>query len=137
YGAEVACIDWSAGVLLDTLRELGLENDTLVMFTSDNGAHRTAGGSNLPLRGHKGTCFEGGQRLPLIASWPGVIDGGRSCSTLVNAMDLMPTLATFAGGAMPNDRIIDGCDVSDILLGKTNQRDPDDAFFYYLKRDLH
>jgi arylsulfatase A-like enzyme len=136
YGAAVAAIDWAAGVLFAELRRLGLEDDTIVVFTSDNGSRvRDEGGSNLPLRGTKGTTWEGGMRVPCIARWPGRIPAGVDCSTLATAMDLLPTLAHAAGATMPEARTIDGRDILPVLCGEA-VASPHDAFFYYSGRDL-
>ena len=92
YGAAVEQIDWSAGVLFDELKRLGLDEDTLVIFTSDNGASITnmdKGGSNGPLRGGKGTTWEGGQRLPCIMRWPERIPAGAVCTEIATAMDFL------------------------------------------------
>jgi len=132
YGAEVECIDWSVGVLLDTLAELGLDERTLVIFTSDNGAWSgNEGSSNAPLRGEKGTTWEGGLRIPCIARWPGHVPGGTTCGELVAAMDLLPTFAGLAGAPLPEDRRIDGADIRPLLFGETDAATPHDAFFYY------
>ena len=132
YGAAVECIDWSVGVLLYELRRLGLEDNTLVIFTSDNGSRaRAEGGSNAPLRGTKGTTWEGGQRVPCIMYWPGVIPPGEVCSELVTAMDFLPTFARLAGVKVPDDRIIDGKDIWDLIIGVPGAHSPYDAFYYY------
>ncbi|MFO7957544.1 MAG: sulfatase [Candidatus Brocadiia bacterium] len=137
YGAAVECIDWSTGVLLHELRRLGLEENTLVIFTSDNGSRaRDEGGSNAPLRGTKGTTWEGGQRLPCIMRWPGVIPAGSTCRELTTAMDLLPTLARLGGAEPPADRIIDGHDIWPLAVGEEGAESPYDAFFYYLSDDL-
>ena len=126
--AQVEEVDWSVGQILKTLREEGLAKNTLVLFTSDNGpAGRLSPG---PLRGRKGTAYEGGHRVPTIAWWPGTIPAGTSSAELVTAMDLHPTFARMVGQSMPADRVIDGKDIAPILLGKPNARTPHDRFFY-------
>ena len=139
YGAEVEVIDWSAGVILDTLRELGLDERTLVIFTSDNGSSARLGGSNAPLRGTKGTTWEGGMREPCIMRWPARIPAGAVCGELVTSMDLLPTLAGLAGGQAPDDRAIDGHDISPLMLGEEGAATQYEAFFYYgsADRTLH
>ena len=123
YGAAVACIDWVTDVLLHELKALGLDDNTLVLFTSDNGSRaRDEGGSNGPLRATKGTTWEGGQRVPLIARWPGRIPAGTTCSELTLSMDFYPTLANLAGAALPDDRIIDGKDMGPLLSGQRAHR---------------
>jgi arylsulfatase A-like enzyme len=136
YGAAVAHIDWSTAVLLDELKQLGIDEKTLVVFTSDNGSNRRFGGSNLPLRGGKGTTWEGGQRLACIARWAGTIPGRRTCSEVVTSMDFLPTFAGLAGAKVPDDRIIDGRDVWALMKGEGGAKSPHEAFFYYLRGRL-
>jgi arylsulfatase A len=131
YGAAVEHTDHSTGVILDTLKRLGIDNDTLVIFTSDNGADRRPAASNHPLRGFKGTTWEGGMREPCIVRWPGTIKARSVCGELVTAMDLLPTLARIAGGQVPADRILDGKDISALFQGRPDNRSPHEAFFYY------
>ncbi len=137
YGAAVECIDWSTGVLLHELRRLGLGENTLVIFTSDNGSRaRDGGGSNAPLRGTKGTTWEGGQRLPCIVRWPGVVPAGGTCGEITTAMDFLPTLARLAGAEPPTDCIIDGHDIRPLVMCEDGAESPYDAFFYYLRDEL-
>lgn len=131
YGAAVAAIDWATSVIVAELDRLGLRDDTIVIFTSDNGSRAgDEGGSNLPLRGTKGSTWEGGMRVPCIVRWPGRVPTGVSCTTLTTAMDLFPTLAGFAGTGVPTGRVIDGRDISSIVLGD-DDRSPHEAFWYY------
>jgi arylsulfatase A-like enzyme len=132
YGAAVECIDWSVGVLMRELRRLGLNDTTLMIFTSDNGSRGDRGGSNSPLRGGKFTTWEGGLRVPCIMRWPGAIPAGATDSHIVTSMDFLPTLAHLAGAEPPSDRIIDGKDVRSLLLAEPGANSPHDAFFYYL-----
>ena len=126
--AQVEEIDWSVGQILKTLREEGLEKNTLVLFTSDNGP---AGGLSAgPLRGRKGSAFEGGHREPTIVWWPGTIPVRTASNELTTAMDLHPTFAALAGAKMPMDRVIDGKDIAPIILGKSGAKTPHDRFFY-------
>lgn len=135
YGAAVASIDWATELVLAELDRLGLDERTLVLFTSDNGAlDRDDGGSNLPLRGHKGTTWEGGLRVPAMARWPGVIEPGRVCEDLVCSLDLLPTLAALAGAELADDRPIDGLDVGDTLL--RGAPSPREEFAYWFMDDL-
>ena len=144
YGAAVESIDWATSVLLDELDAQGTTDDTIVIFTSDNGSlgdnpppwgsTEPLGGSNNPLRGTKGTTWEGGQRVPGIVRWPGRIAAGRVSDAVVTAMDLFPTLAAVCGGEVPTDRIIDGRDVQALWFGDAPS--PHDAFFYYWMNDL-
>jgi arylsulfatase A-like enzyme len=136
YGAGVECVDWSVSVILWELKRLGLDENTIVVFTSDNGSRGDHGGSNAPLRGRKGQTLEGGMRVPCIVRWPGVVPAGRVSGEVATAMDLLPTLAALAGAAAPADRIIDGKDIRPILLGEEGAESPYDAFFYYMKNDL-
>ena len=118
YGAAVRCIDWSTDVLLRELRALGLDDDTVVVFTSDNGAlTRDGGGSNGPLRGSKGSTWEGGQRVPCIVRGPGRVATGRTLAEVTNAMDLYPTIAGWCGVDVPCDRTLDGRDLGELLAG--------------------
>jgi arylsulfatase A len=126
--AQVEEVDWSVGEVLKTLREEGLASNTLVVFTSDNGP---AGGLSAgPLRGKKGSAFEGGHREPTVVWWPGTIPKGTSCDELTTAMDLYPTFAGLAGTAIPDDRTIDGKDIAPLLLGAVGAKTPHDRFFY-------
>jgi arylsulfatase A-like enzyme len=134
YGAAVAAVDWAAGVLLDELQRLSIDENTLVIFTSDNGSRGDHGGSNLPLRGRKGTAWEGGLRVPCILRWPGGLPAGVTCRELVTSLDFYPTFASMAGAAVPQDRIIDGRDILQVLRGESAS--PHEAFFYYLCNDL-
>jgi arylsulfatase A-like enzyme len=136
YGATVAAADWATGVLLHELAALGLERNTLVLFTSDNGSRGDHGGSNAPLRGGKGTTWEGGQRVPLLARWPGQVPAGRVCREMLASLDLLPTFAGLAGAAPPADRTIDGRDARPLLLGSPGAASPRETFFYYFRHSL-
>ena len=120
YGDWVEEVDASVGRVLDTLRELKLAENTLVIFTSDNGPWLVKGrdgGEAGPLRGGKGSTWEGGVREPTIAWWPGRIAAGKTCDAVAGTIDLLPTLVTLAGGTMPQDRVIDGRNIAPLLLG--------------------
>jgi arylsulfatase A len=150
YGDCVEEIDWSTGVILDTLRELRLDARTLVIFTSDNGAPARGGanaakkaptkqnfpgrqlaGSNGPLRAGKGTNFEGGVRVPLIAWWPGRV-APRTAGDVVSHLDLLPTCAALAGAPTPAGVTVDGRDISPALLaGKALPVRPYHYYFGY------
>jgi len=126
--AQVEEVDWSVGEILKTIREAGVAENTLVLFTSDNGP---AGGLSAgPLRGRKGSGYEGGHREPTLAWWPGVIPAGSVCDELATAMDLLPTFAKLSGAAVPGDRVIDGKDIAALLLAEPNAKSPHDRFFY-------
>jgi len=134
YGDVIECIDWSTGRILDTLKELGLDDNTLVIFTSDNGpwlVMKENGGSAAPLRAGKNTTYEGGMRVPCIMRWPGKIPAGSVCSEIATTMDLLPTFAALAGGTPPTDRTIDGKDIRPLLAGTPDVKSPHEAFFYY------
>ncbi len=136
YGGAVEHIDWTAGVVLDELKRQGLDENTVVIFTSDNGSRaRDEGGSNAPLRGTKGTTWEGGMRVPCIVRWPGKIKAGKTCSELAAAMDLLPTLVSIAGGQVPVDKKIDGYDMHDLLF-RENGASPRSCLYYYMRNNL-
>jgi arylsulfatase A len=143
YGDTVECIDWSTGRILDTLKDLGLDEQTLVCFTSDNGppppapaqGEQGGAGSAGPLRGFKFTAYEGGFRTPGIFRWPGKIPAGLVCSELASSMDLLPTFAKLSGARQPKDRVIDGRDIWP-LLTKAGARSPHKLFCYYLDNQL-
>jgi len=126
-------VDWSSGRILDTLRELKLDKNTLVIFTSDNGPwliKEKDSGSAGPLRGGKGSTWEGGVRVPTLAWWPGKIPAASSVDAVAGTIDLLPTIVTIAGGAVPAEPIIDGRDISPLLLGKSKQS-PREAHYYF------
>jgi arylsulfatase A-like enzyme len=126
-------VDWSVRVLLHELAQLGLEENTILVFTSDNGARGDHGGSNAPLRGRKGTTWEGGQRVPCIIRWKGTIDGGQVLSDIVSATDLCATFAALAGADLPDDRILDSIDQTPLLMGRQGGRD---TFLYFRRNTL-
>ncbi len=137
YGDVIEEIDWSAGQVLDTLKACGLEETTLVVFSSDNGpwlAKEEHGGSAGPLRMGKGTTFEGGVREPGIFRWPGHIPAGRVEHAPAITLDLFPTLVNLAGGTLPPDRPLDGQNITPLLLG-TGSR-PGNEFFFYSCEEL-
>ncbi len=138
FGDWVEEVDWSVGRVLDTLRELKLEEKTLVVFTSDNGpwlVQGNDGGSALPLRGGKGGTWEGGVRVPTIVWWPGKVAAGTSCDTVAGTIDLLPTAVALAGGKLPPEPVIDGRDIMPVLLGKT-QESPREAHYYFASYEL-
>jgi arylsulfatase A-like enzyme len=133
YGDVVEELDDSAGRIRARVQELGLENETLIIFTSDNGPWKPYGidaGSAGPLRGAKGTHWEGGIRVPFIASLPGRIPFGLQSSEVAASIDLLPTFASLAGAPMPRDRIIDGRMIYRLMTQK-GATSPHDAFYYY------
>ncbi len=139
YGDSVEEIDFSTGEILKTLREEGLDERTLVIWTSDNGAPRRSPpqGSNKPLGGWGYTTMEGGMRVPTIVRWTGHIPRGRVCDEIATTMDLLPTFAKLAGARLPPQRKIDGHDIRSLLLGDEGAKSPYRAFFYYHKSQLH
>ena len=133
YGDWVEEADASLGRVLDTLRELHLDENTLVVFSSDNGpwlVQGKNGGTAGPLRGGKGGTYEGGVREPTIAWQPGRIAPGSTCDAVTGNIDLLPTFVHLAGGTVPDDRKIDGADISPLLYGKSKES-PRPAHFYF------
>ncbi len=136
YGGAVSCIDWSVGVLLAHLEKLGIDKNTLIVFTSDNGSRAQGeGGSNDPCRGTKQETWEGGQRVPCLMRWPKRVAPGTESDAVVSAMDFFPTFSAIANAPIPDDRIIDGHDIS-ALMTDENAAAPNDTFFYYKQNDL-
>lgn len=133
FGDWVEEVDWSVGRILDTLRELKLAENTLVIFSSDNGPwliKGSDGGSALPLRGGKGSTWEGGVRVPTIAWWPTKVKPGTTCDAVAGTIDLLPTFVKLAGGTIPAEPVIDGRDMSGLLFG-TSQQAPREAHYYF------
>lgn len=140
YGDVIEEIDWSVGQVLETLKRLKLDRQTLVIFTSDNGPWLPYGnhaGSAKPLREGKGTAFEGGVREPFIARWPGKIPARSVSRVPAMTIDLLPTIAKLVGAELPKERIIDGRDFWQILSGAKAARNPHDALYFYWGRELH
>ncbi len=138
YGDVIAEIDWSVGRVLNELKEQGLDENTLVIFTSDNGPWLSYGdhaGSAAPFREGKGTMFEGGMREPCIMRWPGRIEPGTVCDQLATTMDVMPTVAALTGGRLP-DHPIDGHDIWPLISGQGGAETPWDAFYCYYMGEL-
>jgi arylsulfatase A-like enzyme len=131
FRPAISEIDWSVGQILDALKKNGIDENTVVMFTSDNGP---AMGKAAPLRGRKGSTFEGGMREPTVIRWPGKIPSGQVNDEIMTAMDLLPTFAKLAGAKIPTDRTIDGKDIWPTLTGESGT--PHEAFFYYRDNDL-
>lgn len=133
YGDIVEELDWSVGQILDTLVELGIDDNTVVLFFSDNGGTRSTDTykvSNAPLRGGKGSMFDGGFRVCSLAWAPERIPPGSETDRITTSMDWYPTFAKWAGADLPDDRIIDGKDISHILEGDLDAPHPREAFFY-------
>lgn len=131
YGDSIEEIDWSTGQILDTLKRLGIDDQTIVVFTSDNGAVQGHGGSNAPFAGWGYSTMEGGMRVPCIVRWPDNILKGISSDELCTTMDLLPTFARLAGAEPPGERIIDGKDIWPLLACKKGAKSPHEVFYYY------
>jgi arylsulfatase A len=136
YGDVVEELDWSVGQIVDALRAAKVDRNTLVVFTSDNGPwlpFGTHGGSAGPLREGKGTTWEGGVRTPAIFWWPGTVQPG-TIAGIGSAMDLFATVATLAGAAVPNDRVLDSVDLTPTLLHRKDS--PRNELIYYWDSEL-
>jgi len=148
YGDVIETLDWSAGEILNTLDKLDLKDQTLVIFTSDNGPWQNLpermlqrgvkhwhGGNAGLLNGAKATSYEGGQRVPAILSWPNTIPAGQTSHEVVTSMDLFTTIANTCGATLPDDRIIDGNDATPVLIeGVTSETE---NFYYLSGNNLH
>ncbi len=133
YGDVIEEIDWSVGRILQTLKETGVDDNTLVVYTSDNGPWLSKGrngGCALPLRDGKFTTWEGGMREPCIMRWPGKVPAGTACSEVAATIDVLPTFAKLAGAKVPDDRIIDGRDIWPLICGQSGARSPHRAYFF-------
>jgi len=140
YGDVIEELDWSVGRILETLDRLGIDEETLVIFTSDNGPWLEMGassGSSGPLRGGKHSTLEGGVRVPTIARWPGEIPEGSVCTELLTTMDLLPTFANIldAEHVLP-EHALDGNDATDLLFDPEGATSPTEYFYYYYQEDL-
>lgn len=138
YGDTMMEIDWSAGEILKTLERLGLSENTLVIYTSDNGPWLSYGdhaGSALPLREGKGTTWDGGVREPALMQWKGKIPAGSVCREPAMTIDLMPTIARLTGGRLPAHPI-DGMDIWPLMAGEPGAECPHEAYYFYWGREL-
>ncbi|MBK7453224.1 MAG: sulfatase [Anaerolineales bacterium] len=133
YGDCVEEIDWSVAEVMRALEETGVADNTLVIFTSDNGPGYC--GSPGGLRGRKGQSYEGGFRVPMIAHWPKGITAKSICSEPAMNIDLFPTLLSLAGVDLPEDRVIDGKNILS-LLTSNGKRDPNDCLYFYHNKEL-
>lgn len=134
YGDVIMELDWSVGQILAALKENGIDDNTLVIFTSDNGPWLSYGGhagSAFPLREGKGTSWEGGIREPAIVRFPGKIPAGSVVNTPMMTIDLLPTIARLTGASLPEKKI-DGKDVWPILTGQS-EKSPHEAYFIYYR----
>ncbi len=136
YGDAVEELDWSVGEIIRKLKALGIDQNTYIIYTSDNGpwdARGTHGGSAYPLRGNKIDTWEGGVRVPCVI-WRGGMRRGETVSHVCSTLDLLPTLASMAGAGMPGDRLFDGHDISGLLHGQGI--DTPELYFYYIDTHL-
>jgi arylsulfatase A-like enzyme len=143
YGDAAQELDFHTGRLLDKINELGLRENTLVIFTSDNGPWSNdperqrqknrgalAWGSAGPLREAKGSTWEGGMRVPCIIRWPGHVPVGHTSHAIFSSIDFLPTFASLAGYEVPSDRIMDGVDQTDLLLGRAEDGSRDHLYYF-------
>ena len=130
YGDCVQQLDWAVGKILNELETLGLKDNTLVIFTSDNGAQLNAPGygSCAPLRDGKWTNFEGGIRVPCIMKWPGKIAAGSVNEEITAIFDMLPTFCAITGEEVPSDRVIDGKNILPYMLGQNVKTPIHDTF---------
>jgi arylsulfatase A-like enzyme len=136
WGDAVQELDWSVGEVLKTLRELGIDEKTLVIYVSDNGPSPHEVGSAGPLKGKKGSTWEGGLRVPCIMRWPGKIPAGLECDEVASIMDIFPTFAKRIGTAMPAGRVIDGRDIWPMITGREGAKSPHEEYFYCSNKGL-
>jgi arylsulfatase A len=140
YGDVISEIDWSVGQILDALKRTGLDERTLVIFTSDNGPWLSYGnhaGSSGPFREGKGTTFEGGVRVPFVARWPGRIPKGLVAQLPAMNIDMLPTLAALAGATVPSERTIDGRNLWPVMSGERGATAPHEVLYFYWGAELH
>ncbi|MDB9741994.1 sulfatase [Akkermansiaceae bacterium] len=137
YGDVIEELDFNTGRILDKVKELGLDDNTYIIFTSDNGPWWREGkhaGHAEPLRSAKTSTYEGGLRVPFIIRAPGKIPAGTTSDLVTATLDIFPTIAKIAGAELPTDRVIDGIDISEIFYG--NKKDLDRPFFFYQHQSL-
>lgn len=133
YGDVISEIDWAVGELMKTLKETEIDEQTCIVFTSDNGPWLSYGdhaGSAKPLREGKGTNFEGGFRVPCVMRWPAEIPGGQVCSEVAGTIDLLPTIAEFSGASLPTSTI-DGKNIADLMRGVEGAKSPHEFYYHY------
>jgi arylsulfatase A len=127
FGDVMEELDWSVGEILKAVKNAGIDKKTLIVFTSDNGAHQGSAG---PLRGKKATNYEGGYRVPCIVRWPGKIPANVVNDEVTAMVDMLPTFAKLAGGKAPDDRPIDGKDIRPLLFGEKDAKSPHEYYLY-------
>ncbi|MDF7825963.1 sulfatase [Pontiellaceae bacterium B12227] len=135
YGDVIEELDFNVGRVLDRVKELGLDDNTYIIFTSDNGPwliRKNHSGHADPLRSGKTSCWEGGLRVPCIMRAPGRIPAGTECDAVAATIDLMPTIARLAGGKAPTDRMIDGVDIAALMSGEVKAID---RTYYFYQHD--
>lgn len=133
YGDVIEEIDWSVGEITKTLKELNILENTLIVFTSDNGAPRTyEEASNGAMSGYKGTPMEGGNRVPMLVSWKGTLPEGKVSNGISSVMDIFPTIAYIVGIDLPEDRVIDGKNIYELFAHPETAESPHAFFAYYL-----
>jgi arylsulfatase A-like enzyme len=140
YADVIAEIDATVGRVLDAVNRAGLDDDTLIIFTSDNGpwlSYGNHGGSAARFREGKGTAFDGGVRVPFIARWPGRIPKGAVSAQPAMTIDVLPTLARLAGAPAARDRIMDGLDIWPLLSDPRRAASPHEALYFYWGTELH
>ena len=130
YGDWIEEVDACTGIILQALKDEKLDQDTLVIFTSDNGSNGGRGGSNAPLKGAKGSTHEGGMRVACVMNWPRKIPAGSTCSEVASTLDFLPTFAALANGQLPGKKI-DGHNISDLIFARPDAKSPHKAFYYY------
>lgn len=131
-GDWVSEVDWSVGQVLATVDDLGIADNTLIIFTSDNGGPKNHGANNDPLRGAKGSTLEGGIRVPTLCRWPGKIPAGTKTAAITSMMDILPTLAQLGGAQLATDRKIDGVDIWPVMSDTaTEDNAPRNEFLYF------
>jgi arylsulfatase A-like enzyme len=135
YGDVIEEIDYNTGRVLDALKEHGVDDNTLVIFTSDNGPWLIKGdhgGSAKPLRDGKGSSYEGGQRVPCVMRWPGKIPAGTECNEVATAMDMLPTFSAISGIKLPADLKLqpDGHNIENLIIGGPEEKTPYTTFYY-------
>mgnify|MGYP001235112285 CR=1 FL=1 len=142
WGDSIEELDWSVGQIMEKLKILGIAENTLLIFTSDNGApmgnnmNSMERGTNRPLSGRGYTTAEGGFRIPLLMWWPGTILKASACSELATTMDILPTFSYLAGRNIPDDRILDGHNIWPLIAGLPGSKSPYEAFYYYEQTQL-
>jgi arylsulfatase A-like enzyme len=133
FGDVLTELDWQVGQILEMLKDLKIDQDTCLVFTSDNGPWLSYGdhaGSAFPLREGKGTNFEGGFRVPCVMRWPGKIPAGAVCNQVAGTIDLLPTFAAFAGAEPPAEKL-DGQNIAALMFGESDAKSPHEVFFHY------